>query len=425
VSGLFGRRSQVTEFRAFLAARLTGALAQTAIATVVGYQVWQLTGDPLSLGWLGLVEAIPNISLSLFGGHFADRRDRRSILLVTLSVLMASALLLALVASGSNVGLLAIFAPVFLAGLAGGFQSPASTAFEAQVIPLEYAATGNSWASGAMLIGMVAGPAVGGISVAILGIAGTYVLLALLLGVAVLNIAVISSKPIPEPVEHESMRESISKGIRYVFHDQRLVGSMALDLFAVLFGGVEALMPIFADQILHVGPVGLGVMRTAPSLGALITTFATTRWPPTRRAGPILLSCVAAFGVSVLVFALSTNFLLSVVALFASGMADGMSMVIRRLILRLMSPEDMRGRISSVSSIFIGASNEIGAFESGVMASIFGVVPSVVIGATVTLGVVGAVSLLAPQLRRLDLRNYIVPRGIIPPADPDVVAAFE
>jgi MFS family permease len=193
----------------------------------------------------------------------------------------------------------------------------------------------------------------------------------------------------------------------------------------VLFGGVEALLPIFASEILHVGPVGLGILRTAPSVGALITTAATTRFPPTRRAGPLLLVTVAGFGVSVLVFAVSTSFWLSVIALFFSGIADGLSMVIRRLIVRVLSPEQMRGRIGSVNSIFIGASNEIGAFESGVMASLFGVVPSVLIGAVVTLGVVGAVAAVAPQLRTLDLHTRLMPPGVVPSADPDALAAFE
>jgi MFS family permease len=422
----FQRGSTRFEFRAYLGARLTSALAQTAIATVVGYQVWKLTGDPLSLGWLGLVEAIPNISLSLFGGHLADRRDRRTIVLAATGVLTLSALLLALVAVQTpSLGVLAIYGPVFLAGLAGGFLFPAMTAFEAQVIPLEYAAKGNSWSSGVMLTGMVAGPAVGGIAVAIVGVAGTYVFLAALLAIAAVGIALIRPKPIPPVVEQETMRRSIAQGVRFVFSDQRLVGSMALDLFAVLFGGVEALLPIFADQILLVGPVGLGVLRTAPSVGALLVTFATTRLPPTRRAGPLLISCVAGFGVSILVFAVSTSFWLSVLALFFSGIADGMSMIIRRLILRVLSPEEMRGRIGSVSSIFIGASNEIGAFESGITASIFGVVPSVVLGAVVTLGVAGTVAIVAPQLRTLDLRTRLMPPGVVPSTDPDALAAFE
>jgi MFS family permease len=425
-SGGFQRGSAGFELRAFLGARLTDGLGWTAITTVVGYQLWLLTGDPLSLAWLGLVQAIPSISLALFGGHLADRRDRRSIILAASSGLTVSALLLALIATqASTLGTWWIYVPVFLAGIASGFLSPAMGAFEAQVIPLGNAARGNSWSSGMMLIGMVCGPAVGGISVAIIGIAGTYFFLASLLAIATVCIWLITAKPVPPPEAHETMRESISKGIRFVFADQRLVGSMALDLFAVLFGGVEALLPIFASEILLVGPVGLGVLRTAPSVGALLMTAATTRFPPTRRAGPLLLITVAGFGVSILVFALSTSFWLSVIALFFSGLADGLSMVIRRLTVRMFSPEQMRGRIGSVSSIFIGASNEIGAFESGVMASLFGVVPSVLIGAVVTLGVVGAVTALAPRLRTMDLGIYAMPLGVAPSTDPDALAAFE
>src|SRR3954470_16979926 len=230
--GAFERGSPRFEFRAFLGARLTDGLGWTAITTVVGYQLWILTGDPLSLAWLGLVQAIPSISLALFGGHLADRRDRRSIILGASSLLTVSALLLAVIATQtSSLGAAWIYVPVFLAGIAGGFLSPAMGAFEAQVIPLSDAARGNSWSSGMMLIGMVCGPALGGISVAIIGIPSTYLLLAVLLAIATGCIWLITSKPVPPPEAHETMRESISKGIRFVFADQRLVGSMALDLF--------------------------------------------------------------------------------------------------------------------------------------------------------------------------------------------------
>jgi MFS family permease len=416
---------QLLEFRALLGARFTNSLATSAIAVVVGFQVWELSHDPLALGTLGLVEAIPALGLMLFGGHLADRRDRRTIVLISSTIAALATVVLGVIALDAvRLGLLPIFATIFLVGLASGFERPALSAFEAQVIPLKHAAVGTSWASTASLIGAICGPAVGGLSVAFIGIPGTYLLLAVLLGLSTLFVSIIARKPAPEPEATESLWAGLTSGIRYVFRNQYLVGSMALDLFAVFFGGAVALLPIFAIDILHAGPVGLGILRTAPSVGALLIMLAATRRPPTRRAGPILLTCVAGFGVSMIVFALSTNFMLSFVALFFSGVTDGVSVIIRSVTMRVMSPEHMRGRISSVNWVFIGASNEIGAFESGVAARLLGVVPSVLMGGIVTLLVVGAVALLAPELRRMDLRARLagpLPQG--PETEPTVTPA--
>jgi MFS family permease len=215
----------------------------------------------------------------------------------------------------------------------------------------------------------------------------------------------IPRKPVPPPVAGETIWQSLREGVRYVFHHQVLVGSMALDLFAVLFGGAMALLPIFAEDVLHVGASGLGLLRTAPSIGALLVMAIATRRPPTKDAGRNLLWCVAGFGVSMIVFGLSQNFMLSMVALFFSGVFDGVSMIIREVIMRVFSPEQMRGRIASVGWIFIGGSNELGAFESGVVAKLLGAGPSVVAGGTVTLLVVATVAATLPQLRQLKMAD--------------------
>jgi MFS family permease len=394
------------EFRALLGARLTNALATSGLVTVVGFQVYELTRDPLALGWLGLVEAIPALALGLLGGHLADRRDRRSIVLVTSSALVVLVLALGLLApSSATTGLLPILLVVFLAGVAAGFERPALTAFEAQVIPIEHAARGVSWVGSTWTAGGIVGPALGGLSIAIIGIPSTYLLLAALLAVSTLCIGIIPRKPIPEPEPGEGIVASLAGGIRFVFGSQPLWGSMALDLFAVLFGGVVALLPVFATDVLHVGPFELGLMRAAPAFGALLVMVAAARRPPGAHAGPLLLLCVAGFGVSMLVFGLSTTFWISLAALFVGGVTDGLSVVIRSTIVRLYSPEAMRGRVASVSYLFVGASNELGAFESGVAARFLGVVPSVVIGASVTIAVVGLVALFAPEVRKLDLRR--------------------
>lgn len=399
---------RLPEVRALLGARLTNALATTALATVVGYHVYQLTRDALALGWLGLVEAVPALSLALLGGHVADRVDRRRIVLWGEGALALCALILSgIAADPSRFGLGAILIVIFASGVAAGFARPALTAFDAQVIPREHAAKGQSWASGTWQAGAIAGPALGGVGCAAFGVAATYLMIGGLLAVSALCIARISRKPMPAPIPGESLRRSLSQGLRFVFGNQILVGAMALDLFAVLFGGAIAILPVFASDILHVGPIGLGLLRTAPAAGALAVMLLATRRPPTRRAGHALLWCVAGFGVSMIVFSLSRSFVLSLVALFASGVTDGVSVIIRHLIVRVMSPEAMRGRVASINWVFIGASNELGAFESGVAARLLGAAPSVLAGGCVTLLVVAIVAIAAPRLRRLDLDQHL------------------
>ncbi len=297
---------------------------------------------------------------------------------------------------------------VFLIGIAAGFERPALVAFETQVIPIEHASRGASLTASAWTAAAIVGPAAGGLAIAFIGIPATYVALAVLLGISVLLITRIERKPMPAPEQSESIVESLTGGVKYVVGHQVLLASMALDLFAVFFGGAMAMLPVFASDILGVGPAGLGLLRTAPSAGALLAMLFTTRFPPKLHAGRILLVCVGFFGVSMIVFGLSTSFVLSLLALFAAGLVDGVSMVIRLVILRVESPEALRGRIASVNHVFIGASNELGAFESGVAATLMGVVPSVILGGVVTLVVVGGVALFAPQLRRLDLGKRLV-----------------
>ena len=393
------------EFRALLGARLTNALATSALATVVAYQTYIITHDPLSLGWLGLVEAIPALSLVLFGGHIADRRDRRSIVLITSAIVTLCAAAFAGLSATGTLGLVGILAVIFVTGIASGFERPALSAFEAQVIPRSQAVRGVSFSSSVSQTGAIVGPALGGIAIAVIDLPATYTLIALLLAISTGCLALISRKPMPERIEGEAFVQSLLGGIRYVVRSPALVGSMALDLFAVFFGGAIALLPIFATDILHVGSVGLGVLRTAPSLGALAVMLVATRRPPSRHAGTTLLICVAGFGLSMIVFGLSTIFLVSLAALFVSGVTDGISMIIRQTIVRVLSPDRIRGRVASVNWVFIGASNELGAFESGVAARLFGTATSVIAGAVLTLGVVGLVAATVPTLRRLDLDN--------------------
>jgi MFS family permease len=398
---------RIHDFRWLLVSIGCTTLASRALAVVIGYQVYDLTKNPFSLGMLGLVEAIPALSLALYGGHVADRHDRRSVLRWTLGVLVLCALcfagLVALTTHGPSVYWL--YAVVFIAGIARGFAEPAASAIEAQVVPVELLMQASTWFASSWLACSILGPLIGGTAYGIAGPAVTYVLIALLFANAWGAVTFISPRPPTPAKEDESIWQSIAIGVRYVASDQVLVSSMALDLFAVLFGGAIALLPVFAADILHVGPFGVGVLNAAPNAGALLTMLIAMRHPPARRAGTTLLAAVAAFGVCIIVFAFSSNFLLSAIALFFSGVFDGISIVIRRAIVRLLSPDHLRGRIAAVSMVFIGSSNELGALESGVAAGWLGTRRAVWLGGAITLAVVGLTAFLAPRLRSLDLSH--------------------
>lgn len=401
---------RLPEFRYWMSAAAVSVLASRALAVALGYQIYELSHNALALGILGLIEAIPSISLSLLGGHLADRYDRRSIALITRGVSVLAAIVFALLSLNPQaMGLAALYAVVFIAGMARGFGDPAVSAFEAQVVPRELYVNAATWTGSIDQATAILGPAMGGAVYAFFGVTTTYEMIAILFALALFFMSLIKKKPMPPVQEGESVLTSIGIGVRYVFKSQILVGSMALDLFAVLFGGAIALLPIFASDILKVGPVGLGLLVAAPSVGALLAMLWATRYPPVHNAGRTFFIVVAGFGVSIIVFAFSQNFFLSFFALAMSGMFDGVSMVIRETILRLYSPENLRGRIAAVQWIFIGSSNEIGAFESGVAASLLGAVPAVWVGGIVTLVVVGVTALLAPKLRTMDLDPKLVP----------------
>jgi len=386
-----------------LAAGFTG-LASRALAVVIGYQVYSITKSALAIGLLGLVEAIPAIALSLYGGHVADRRDRRNIILCARAVSCVCACAFAVISLDSHLAsVIALFAVVFVAGIARGFHDPAAIAFEAQVVPQHLTLNASSWFSTVWQGTAIVGPAVGGICYDLIGPVATYAGMAGLHAASTLCIASIAKKPKQVPPAGESIFRSIALGVRFVFGNQILVASMALDLFAVLFGGVVALIPVFAAEILKIGATGVGLLNAAPAAGGILIMLWSTRYPPIRHAGRNLMLCVAGFGVSVIVFALSTNFYLSMAALAMSGVFDGVSVVIRRAILRLHSPEHMRGRVAAVNMIFISASNELGTFQSGMAAAAFGTVRFVWLGGIATLLIVAGAAIFAPKLRRLTL----------------------
>ena len=403
------------EIRLFIGATAFYALASRALIMLVNFQVYAWTHSVLALGLLGLVEAIPALSLALVGGYAADRWNRRRILLIARLVSVGCALLLAWLAGYTGGGRLSLlYLSVFLIGIARGFADPAATAFEAQVVPPALTINATAWIASTWLACAALGPAVGGVVYARFGGFVSYVALAVSFALSWLCTWTIAPKRQPLPATRETIFRSIATGLRFVRRSQPLLGSMALDLFAVLFGGMVALLPVFASDILHVGPRGLGLLNAAPAVGSLLILLWSTHRPPIRRAGRNLLLAVTGFGISVVVFAFSRNFALSCVVLFFSGAFDGISVVIRRAIMRFLSPEELRGRISAVSWIFIGASNEIGAFESGLVAHWIGAIPCVWAGGLITLLVAGLTARWAPQLRRLGL-DPSRPGGIIEP----------
>lgn len=383
------------EFRNLTLGVFLFTIAILAQEVVLGYQLYTMTHDPLVLGFTGLAEAVPFIALALFGGHLADRGDRRRIMLAAVAfVALGSAVLLwvtlpsTLARISQNTLLITIYGVIAALGLARGFFSPAASSLTAFIVPREIYANAAAWRSSGWQGGSIIGPMCAGFLFAVLGLTGTLaVVIALILGALLLFTGL---KPRPprlrqDGVAEANIWESLREGIDFVFRTPIILYSISLDLFSVLFGGAMAILPIFATDILSVGPEGLGVLRAAPAIGAMVTLLLCTRYPPTRHAWRNLLIVVAGFGLTILLFGLSRSFWLSVAALFLTGAFDSVSVVIRGTILQIMPPDHLRGRVVSVNGIFLAASNELGAFESGLAARLMGTVPSVIFGGTMTL----------------------------------------
>jgi len=380
---------------------------------VLAYEIYKITHNPLALGLIGLAEAVPFISLVLFGGHFADNRDKKKIMQVTLSLIIASSIFLLyastqLQSADQDFHIYSIYAVIFIIGLSKGFFSPAASSLNPFLVPKEVFANAATWNSSFWQLGSILGPGVAGFLYAYAGLSGSLMtVIALLLGVMVC-IFQIDNRPVPvKTVHHESIWHSLREGIAYVFKTKIILYSISLDLFSVLFGGVIAILPIFAEDILKVGAEGLGILRAAPSVGAVVTMVTLVYFPPLKHAWRNLILAIAGFGLATLVFGVSTNFWLSVTALFFTGAFDSISVVIRQTVLRFYTPDEMRGRVSSVNGVFVSTSNELGAFESGLAAKLFGTVPSVLLGAGVTLVLVSLVALTSKELFDLNVDQKV------------------
>jgi hypothetical protein len=400
------------EFRSFLVANIIFRLCASGLTVLLGYQVYEITRSPFSLGLLGLIEAIPGITLVLYGGDFADRHSRHRIVVVTLGLLgiLAGALAFISVRSGAST-FVVISIVAFVSASIRAFQAPAAVGLEAQVLPLHQALRGIPILASSGRMADVAGPVMAGFAWAAFGATLTYAGIATLFLASCLWVAAgVRNRPrLPRNDSAGTWRRRISEGVRYVFGSQILFGSMALDLFAVFFAGANALLPSFAIDILHVGPEGFGLLRSATAAGALVAALSATRLLPVRHAGIALHLTIAAFGLCIITFGLSRQFELSLAALFLAGLCDGTSMVIRHAILRLASPEALRGRIAAVKSVFTGSSNELGTFQSGMTASLIGVGPTLCLGGAITLVVVAVVAWKARMLLNLNLKRLARP----------------
>ena len=393
-------------FRLYIVLLAAMTMGMQLQAVVVGWQVYEITRDPLSLGLIGLAEALPFIATALYAGHIADRMNRKRVALISLAVLLlCSVALLVFTLQPErflNRSALPIYIVIFVSGIARSFLRPATTAFNAQLVPVDVYPNAVAWRTSIWQAAAVIGPAVGGLIYGFRGVTAAYVVDVAFMVAAIIALAAIRKIVIPPDttVRKEEDRALLS-GLKWVVRQPVLVGAMTLDLFSVLFGGAVALLPIFANEILHVGPEGLGMLRAAPAVGSVVMGLYLAHRPPMKRAGRSLLLSVAAFGVCMIAFALSRDFWLSLLLLAASGAADNISVVIRSTLLQVTTPNEMLGRVAAVNQIFIGSSNEIGAFESGVAARLLGTVPSVVFGGSMTLLVVILTALAVPQLRRL------------------------
>lgn len=396
---------RIPDFRRLLAANGALTIAREAQIVVVGWQVFALTRDPLTLGLIGLAEALPYIAVALYAGHVADRTERRTLGIAgTFGVILSAIALLLLTLSPGAIRadrVWPVYLVIALSATARSFMRPAVFALSVAVVPRELYPNAVAWRTSIWHTAAVVGPAAGGLLYGFRGPAAAYVavIVAMAFSLAAMLAVTHRARPAP-PVEEIPFGESLSSGIRFVWNEPMLLYAMTLDLFAVLFGGAVALLPAFAT-LLNAGPEGLGLLRAAPAAGSILMGILIAHRPPMRRAGRSLFLSVSAFGVCMILFALSRHFWLSFAVLFASGVFDNVSVVIRSTLLQTRTPEHLLGRVSAVNQIFIGSSNEIGAFESGVAARLMGVVPSVLFGGCMTLLVVGIVAWRAPQLRRM------------------------
>ncbi len=394
------------EFRNFIFARLFFVLGLRMITTIVIYQVFHLANTYM-VGLAGVAEFIPAVIAALYAGHYIDRHNKKNILVWSYIFYMLCGIALALVSipgfnfSGST-QLSVIFIVVFCTGIIRSFAGPAANSMIAAIVPREQLPRAISYNSSTWLISSIGGHAVGGLLIAFIGIGGAYFVTAALILIAGIFALQLYPKPPVSTMEKEPMLSSIKKGFSFVYNNKNLLGVISLDLFAVLFGGASAFIPEVASNILHTGPIGYGFLNAAMDLGSLIIVAILVKYPMRKKQGLKMMLAVAGFGIAIIIFGLSKVYWLSFMALFAAGLCDAVSVVVRGTILQLFTPDELRGRVASINLIFINSSNELGQFESGVTSRIFGTVPAIIFGGAMSVLVVAGTWLKFPKLRKLE-----------------------
>ncbi|MDG1380326.1 MAG: MFS transporter [Flavobacteriaceae bacterium] len=398
------------EFNIFLLVRFALVFGWSMQFIIIEWQVYTLTKDPLSLGIIGLMEIIPAFTMALFAGHIVDQSEKRNLLAKCIAAFSFISFGLFLLTWPRVVGdwtvnsvLSCIYGLVFFGGFLRSFFGPTIFSLVALIVPKKVYPNAATWNSSTWQMASVLGPAFAGACIHWIGVHWSLCVVFGLVISSLIFIFKIPPKPILNPKIGEPIFQSLKEGVLFVFKTKAILGAITLDMVAVLFGGAVALLPVFAQDILKVGPEGFGVLRAAPAVGAFLTMLVTAYIPISRHAGMKLLIAIFGFGLCIIVFGISSVFWISVIALFFSGVTDGVSMVIRQTILQLKTPDDMRGRVASVNSMFVGSSNELGAFESGLTAKLMGAVSAVVFGGTMTLITVVTTGIVSPSFRKLDL----------------------
>jgi MFS family permease len=396
------------DFAVYLCATFLATLAVMAQSVAVGWQVYKITRSPLALGYVGLVQFLPALMLALPSGAVADRYDRRMITCVSAVIRMLTAAAFVALSLADVRAVWPFYATLAVFGAARSFAAPAADSLLPRLVARERFTEAVAWSSSSGQVAIVTGPALGG-ALYLLGPAPAYAACGVLFLLSAIGAAAIRTRTVDRIESGGSRLATLTAGVSYVRAHHLVLGAISLDLFAVLLGGATALLPVSARDILHVGPAGLGIMRSAPAAGAVVMGLMLGRAPLRRNSGPVLFGCVALFGIATIVFGISTNFALSVAMLLTLGAADMVSVYVRRTLLQLATPDPMRGRVSSVERLFVGASNELGGFESGVTAEWFGTMPSVVIGGIGTLLVVAMWWRLFPEISGLDDLTEVKP----------------
>ena len=398
------------EFNIFLLIRFILVIGWSMQFIIVEWEVYSLTKDPLSLGLIGLAEVIPAVSMALFAGHIVDQNEKKRLFVYAIFAFFLIALGYYFITSPyvysmyeSKEIVLGIYLLVFLGGFIRAFFGPIIFSLVALIVPKKIYPNAATWSSSTWQLAIVTGPALAGFSIAWIGVHDSmgFVLVAILAGL--LLTIFIKKKPILNPKIGEPILQSLKAGLAFVYRTKAILAAITLDMVAVLFGGAIALLPIYAQDILEVGSEGFGILRAAPAVGSVLMMFISAYIPLTKNAGKKLLLAIFGFGLSIIAFGVSSIFWVSVIALFLYGVTDGVSMIIRQTILQLKTPDEVRGRVASVNSIFVGSSNELGAFESGLTAKLMGTVQAVVFGGIMTILTVGFTTIKFPDFRKLDL----------------------